>query len=230
LLAATRSGTGLPVGQLEIKGYATVDGEVTQLATMTGDAPLLARAVTGTGGVYFCTASTSTDQSTFAANGIVLYVVVQRAIEQGLSALGQTSQREAGTIVEPTDAWQQVAGATDILSSEYAYQSGIYRVGDGDGSQWYAVNRSLREDQRDTIEDARLETLFAGLDFSRVDDQAGSLSGIVREIWRVFLVMMIAAMLLEALLCIPRRAAARRSQVRDGFASASSENAGGRAA
>ena len=36
LLAATRSGVGLPVGQLEIKGYARLTGELTQLATVTG--------------------------------------------------------------------------------------------------------------------------------------------------------------------------------------------------
>ena len=150
LLAATRSGTGLPVGQLQVEGYATIDGDVTQLATVTGGAPLLARIATTKGGAYFCTASTSTDQSTFATNGIVLYVVVQRAIDQGLSALGQTSLREAGTITEPTDAWRQIAGRTEVLSSEYAFQSGIYRAGQGNDAQWYAVNRSLREDQRDT--------------------------------------------------------------------------------
>ena len=219
LLAATNSGTGLPVGQLEIKGYAKLDGEVSQLATLTGGEPLLARVATDKGGVYFCTASTSSDQSTFASNGIVLYVFVQRAISQGLSALGQTTQRIAGAVSEPTDLWRQIAGPTETLSSEYGHQSGIYKIGEDEEAQWLAVNRSEKEDQRDTIEEAQLSGLFAGLDFSRVDDSAGSLSGIVREIWRIFLLLMIAAMLLEALLCIPRRNAARRSSqsVASGF-------------
>ncbi|NND98654.1 MAG: hypothetical protein HKN47_15135 [Pirellulaceae bacterium] len=230
LLAATRSGTGLPVGQLAIKGYATMEGEFTQLATLTGGAPLLARIPTDQGGVYFCAASTSTDQSTFASNGIVLYVVVQRAIQQGLAALGQTTQRVAGTIAEPTDTWRKVAGSRDMLSSEYAFQSGVYRVGQDAQSQWFAVNRSLREDQRDTIEDGQLNNLFAGLDFSRVDDSAGSLSGIVREIWRLFLVLMIAAMLIEATLCIPRRAIAQRAKVAAGFSTDASRTTQGEAA
>ena len=220
LLAATRSGTGLPVGQLEIKGYATLSGDVSQLATLTGGAPLIARVTTDNGGVYFCTASTTGDQSTIASNGIVLYVAIQRAITQGLSALGQATQRVAGAIREPTDTWRQIAGPTETLSSEYAYQSGIYKIGEDEDAQWLAVNRSKREDQRETIEDSQLANLFAGLDFSRVDDSAGSLSGIVREIWRLFLLLMIAAMLLEALLCIPKRAAARRAQssLASGFA------------
>ena len=145
LLAATNSGTGLPVGQLEIKGHAKLGGEVSQLATLTGGDPLLARVATDKGGVYFCTASTSSDQSTFASNGIVLYVVVQRAISQGLSALGQTTQRIAGAISEPTDLWRQIAGRNETLSSEYAYQSGIYKVGEDEEAQWLAVNRSEKE-------------------------------------------------------------------------------------
>ena len=212
LLAATRSGAGLPVGQLEIKGFGQIEGNVSQLATMTGGKPLLARVPTDKGGVYFCTASTSDDRSTFASNGIVLYVVIQRAITQGLSALGATTQRVAGEVAEPTDGWRLVAGPRETLSSEYAYHSGVYRSGEEADAQWLAVNRSDREDQRDTIEDAQLNNLFSGLNFTRVDDSAGSLSGIVREIWRLFLYLMIAAMLLEALLCIPRRAAARRAQ------------------
>jgi hypothetical protein len=219
LLAATRSGVGLPVGQLEIKGYAKLAGEVTQLATVTGGDALLGRVTTAKGGVYFCTASPANDRSTLGSNGIVLYIAIQRAIGQGLAALGQTTQRVAGNVEQPTDAWRQIVGPSESLSSEYAFQSGIYRTGDEEeDGQLLAVNRSLREDQRDLIEDAQLTKLFAGLEFSRVDDSAGNLSGIVREIWRIFLLAMIAAMLAEAILCIPRRSTARQAESALGIA------------
>jgi hypothetical protein len=219
LLAATRSGVGLPVGQLEIKGYAKLAGEVTQLATVTGGDALLGRVTTTKGGVYFCTASPADDRSTLGSNGIVLYIAIQRAIGQGLAALGQTTQRVAGNVEQPTDAWRQIVGPSESLSSEYAFQSGIYRTGDEEeDGQLLAVNRSLREDQRDLVEDAQLAKLFAGLEFSRVDDSAGNLSGIVREIWRIFLLAMIAAMLAEAVLCIPRRSAARQTESALGIA------------
>lgn len=216
LLAATRSGVGLPVGQIEVKGYAKLKGEVSQLATVTGGDPLVARVTESTkGGVYFCAASPDGERSSLGKNGIVLYVLVQRAIQQGLSSLGQTTLRTAGTIEEPTDTWRQVSGKAEVLSSEYAFQSGVYRDGQEDDAQWLAVNRSLREDQRDTIEDAQLNGLFEGLEFSKVDDSAGNLSGIVREIWRVFLVLMIIAMLVEAILCIPRRSARKATAATD---------------
>ncbi len=69
-----------------------------------------------------------------------------------------------------------------------------------------AVNRSIAEDQREMLADEKVDALFAGLPFARVDDQAGNLSGIVREIWRLFLIAMIVALLIEAALCLPRTA------------------------
>jgi hypothetical protein len=205
LLAATRSGAGLPVGQLEVRGYAKLSGEASKLATLTGGDSLLSRVPTEKGGVYFCTASPSGDSSTLAVNGIVLYAVIQRAIDQGLSSLGNATARVAGPASEPTDSWQRVrttlGGDDQLLSTEMPWQAGVYQNED----HLFAINRSLPEDQRDVISNKELERLFDGLDFSRLNDSAGSLSGIVREIWRLFLFSMIVAMLIEAVLCMPRR-------------------------
>ncbi len=209
LLAATRSGAGLPVGQLEVRGYARLSGEASKLATLTGGDSLLSRVPTEKGGIYFCTASPSGDSSTLAANGIVLYAVIQRAIEQGLNALGNTTARIAGPSDEPTESWQRVrttlGGDEQLLSTEMPWQAGVYQSDD----RMFAINRSLPEDQRDVVSDKELERLFDGLDFSRVNDSAGSLAGIVREIWRLFLISMIVAMLVEAVLCMPRKQPAK---------------------
>jgi hypothetical protein len=201
LLAATNSGVGLPVGQLQIGGYAktTSSMELTQLATLSGGDPLLARVPTARGGVYFCAASVNPSDSSLAQSGIVLFIAIQRAIERGQTALGNTTSRVAGSSDETTATWRQLAGPV-VLSTEFASQVGIY----ADEDRMFAVNRSLVEDQRDTLADDSVDSLFAGLPFARVDDQAGNLNGIVREIWRVFLILMILSLLLEALLCLPR--------------------------
>ncbi len=212
LLAATRSGAGLPVGQLEVRGYAKLSGEVSKLATLSGGDALLARVPTDKGGVYFCSASPASDSSTLASNGIVLYAVIQRAIEQGLASLGNTTQRVAGGIDESSQDWRRVTidptSEARLLSTEMAWQAGVY----ASDERLFAINRSLAEDRREVVADKELERLFAGLDFSRVDDSAGNLSSIVREVWRSFLIAMIVAMLIEAALCLPRKpvAAAQR--------------------
>ena len=66
------------------------------------------------------------------------------------------------------------------------------------------VNRFAGEDRRDVVSDARVAELFRGLDFRRVDDQAGNLQSLAREIWRVCLAVMVVAMVAEAGLCLPR--------------------------
>lgn len=209
LLAATMSGTGLPVGQLEIGGHATLsaDGELSKLATLTGGVPLVARVPTARGGVYFFTASAHPEASSLAEGGVVLFVALQRAIERGQAALGNVTQRIAEASDEPTAQWRRRAGNGEVLSTEFPAHAGVYEHAE----RSFAVNRSTVEDQRDLVQDAELSRLFAGLAFARVDDSAGSLSGIVREIWRLFLIAMILAMLVEAALCIPRRAPLRRS-------------------
>ncbi|MCR9293155.1 MAG: hypothetical protein NXI32_10580, partial [bacterium] len=202
LLAATASGMGLPVGQLKIDSYATLKSEVelSKLSTLSGGDPLVAKLPTQRGGVYFVTTSADPKVSSLAESGVVLFVVIQRAIELGQQALGNTTQRTAGMGDEATSDWRQLAGRSDILSTEFNLQSGVYQS----DSRLFAINRAVAEDQQEVLEDRQLESLFDGLSMSRVDDTAGNLSGIVREIWRLFLIAMIVAMLLEAALCLPK--------------------------
>jgi hypothetical protein len=87
------------------------------------------------------------------------------------------------------------------LSTEYSYHAGVYGVGE----RTLAVNRSEAEDRAGVLEDGRVEDLFQGLGFDRVDDRAGSMSSLAREVWRMFLIGMIAAMIGEASLCLPKR-------------------------
>jgi Aerotolerance regulator N-terminal len=202
LLAATRSGSSLPVGQIELRGHATVSGDSSVLASLSGGDPLFVKATTENGGVYFCTASVSSKYSNLARSGIVLYVVIQRALDKGLESLGNTRDFVAGDSDAKglSNAWTKVAGSDDILSTEFAVQSGIYQ----DGDRLIAINRSLQEDQTDVVQDSQLDELFAGLNFARVESKAGNVASIVREIWRIFLILMIIAMITEAAMCLPK--------------------------
>ena len=213
LLAVTESGSGLPVGQLSVSRHAGLKAseQPTVLASLSGGDPLLVRVPTAKGGIYFCSASTTSRDSTLAENGVVLFVALQRAIERGQEALGNSIARVAGEVTDAPDNWVRIAGNGEILSTEYPLHSGIYEC----EGQLFAVNRAMEEDQRDVVSDERLSELFEGLNFSRIDDQADNLSGLVREIWRVFLIAMILALLLEAALCLPKVARSKAAQQLD---------------
>src|SRR5581483_8463737 len=126
---------------------------------------------------------------------------------------GQTRQLVAGEAAAAVATnWRQVAGPAEALSTDYPHYPGVYAAGD----RLFAVNRAAAEDQAAVLADDRVNELFKGLDFTRVDDRAGSFAGLIEEIWRPFLVAMLVALLVEAALCMPRRADPGRAGLRRG--------------
>jgi hypothetical protein len=204
VLAATRSGAALPVGQLQLKGFASWKGEGVSLATLSTGEPWLARVPTDQGGVYFCASPLAPEWSNVARNGIVVYAMIQRALDEGTSSLGNTRAVIAGQgALSYSDAnWQRLAGDENALSTEFAFHSGVYQINE----KLIAINRSAAEDRAAVVVDEKVSELFEGLDFSRVDTEADAASTIVQEIWRLFLVAMIIAMIVEAALCVPKLA------------------------
>jgi hypothetical protein len=204
LLANTQSGASLPVGQLQVTRYAPMRGSATALATLGSDEALLVRAATNGGGAYFWSTVPQSNDSTLATAGVVLYVAIQRAADRGAEALRGTGNLIAGT--SPADtaiAWERLAGDEEKLSTESWLHAGVYRAGDN----LLAINRSPREDDPLGVEDQAVASLFQGLDFQRITVSAGSLDGLVQEVWRLFLVSMMVSMLVEAALCLPKTSA-----------------------
>lgn len=203
LLANTQSGASLPVGKWKVRRYCTLEGEATQLAALNEGVPLLSRVTTDRGGVYFCATTADPRDSSLATDGLVLYATLQRLINEGAKSLGATQLQTAGEAFPVSaDPWKRVAGEEDAatLSTNQQYHRGVY----SSGEKLLAVNRPPAEDMTDTVADARLDRMFEGLEFDRVERTAGTGGGIVQEIWRLFLALMLIALLVEAALCLPR--------------------------
>ncbi len=201
LLSRTLSGAALPVGQLEVFSYCKLEGDATPLATLLGGAPLVSRVPSKRGGVYFWATTPAARDSSLATNGVVLYAFVQRALATGAAVLGRAKQFDAG----PTNAdlpaeWNRLTEGTEGLSTEPTYHRGVYGAGD----YLLAVNRPVAEDHAETLDSSRVDGLFTGLNFVRVDDQAGNVNSLIQEIWRVFLMAMLIALIAEAALCLPK--------------------------
>ncbi len=97
-------------------------------------------------------------------------------------------------------SWRQVSGSNGAISTSFAHHAGVY----ASGERLVAVNRAADEDRAALVAETRVGELFQGLDFARVDGQVGSLAALINEVWRPFLLAMIAALLMEAVLCMPR--------------------------
>ncbi|HVW38958.1 MAG TPA: hypothetical protein VHB99_16700, partial [Pirellulales bacterium] len=201
LLAHTQSGMSLPVGQLELHKVCGLAGEVTPLATLKGGSPLVARAPTPRGGVYFFATTPAGGDSNLASDGVVLYVAIQRALAAGAVAVGGAQQLIAGEPgAEAAAKWRRLAGDDHGVSIENAFQPGAYATDDA----VTAINRPEAEDAAGVLADERVAALFRDLDFVRIDAEAGAARSLVQEVWRSFLAAMMFALVAEAWLSMPR--------------------------
>jgi hypothetical protein len=201
LWSRTQSGAALPVGELTVRRYCGLKGEFAPIAALYGGAPLVARVTTDHGGVYFFTTTTATSDSSLATNGVALYVAVQRALALGAAQLSNARQLSAGDgFPRAKESWRKLAGSKDALSTEYPFQAGVYAA----EKNILAVNRGQAEDRPAVLSDSRVAELFRGMDFDRVDEQAGNMTSLAREIWRMCVGAMLVAIVIEAGLCLPR--------------------------
>ena len=201
LLSHTRTGSPLPVGKLHTYRYCSIDGVGNALARLEGGNPLLMRATTDGGPVYFCATLPHAGYSSLAQDGVVFYVMIQRALSIGAAVHGNARQLPAGTpAAREVVGWQSLSQPPeDMLSSARPLHGGVFQ----DGEQLIALNRPAGEDLARTLDDTAVDRLFGGLDYRQVEDRLGSTAALASEIWRPFLFAMVIALLVEAWLCMP---------------------------
>ena len=211
LLAHVESGDALPLNELRTYQYRSFESPGTPLARFDDDAPLLTRVATDHGAVYFCSTLPTAQFSSLAREGIIFYVILQRALDQGCRALAVASQRDAGPdVLADRNEWKLVAPADNSqFLSQRGLHAGVYR----DGVYWTAVNRSQIEDSAMAVAVETVDTLFEGMSYRRIDVDVGDTSALASELWRIFLIAMIVALLVEAVLSLPSRRGSQQSAV-----------------
>ena len=207
LLASADDGEPLPLAALRVERFRRLDGDGIPLATLANGEPLLMRGNSAGRNVYFCTSTPDPADSDLAENGVVLYAMVQRAAAWGaMSTSGATRTWFAGEVDAgprrraEAGQWEPLETRGPVLSRSAHRRAGVYR----DGERLVVVQRPPAEDAPDRIPEAQLRERFEGLAFSRIDDQADSQSALLREIWRLCLGVMVAALFLEAGLSLPK--------------------------
>ena len=203
LLAHVESGDALPLNELRTYRYRTLESPGTPLARFDDDAPLLNRVVTDRGAVYFCSTLPTAQFSSLERDGVVFYVMLQRALTEGSLALAMASQRDAARdVLADREQWTTVAPEEDTASlSVRGLHAGVYQ----DETHWVAVNRSNAEDTAKTAAVEAVDALFDGLSYRRIDVDVGDTSALASELWRIFLIAMALALIVEAVLSLPSK-------------------------
>ena len=203
LLAHVESGDALPLSGLRTYRYRTLESTGTPLARFDDETPLLTRVPTDHGAIYFCSTLPTAQYSSLERDGIVFYIMLQRALTEGCLTLAAAAQRDTGVgVLADRDQWESVAPVENTASlSQRELHAGVYR----EGEYWVAMNRSQAEDTAKTSPVETVDALFDGLSYRRIDVDVGDTSALASELWRIFLIAMALALILEAALSLPSR-------------------------
>ena len=209
LFAHVDSGDALPLNELRTYLYCNLETPGTVLARFGDDNPMLTRLATDRGGVYFCSTLPTAQFSSLERDGVVFYVMLQRALTEGSHSLAVAFQRDAGPgALTDRDQWEAIAPVEDAPTlSQRGLHAGVYR----DGEYWAAVNRSRAEDSTKVTPVATVDGLFDELSYRRIDVAIGDTSALASEIWRAILVAMGLALIVEAVLSLPNKKTKQRS-------------------
>ena len=211
LLSNTLNGAPLPVGQLGIRRLCGLSGNLEPLATLPSGKPFLASVTLSAEQalpIMLCATTPSDRDSTLAGDGVVLYVTIQRLLAIGASRVGTTRNALAGTEHRTVDASSKMSlGNDEAPSNEYPMHAGVYATDEN----LVAIHRDEAEDLPRVVENSSLERLFGDLAWAKISASKKA-SSLVQEVWRWFVVAMLFALLLEALLCLPKVNKKRPSQ------------------
>jgi hypothetical protein len=203
LLANTLNGAPLPLGQLGIRRLCKIDGTLEALASLPDGKPFLATVPVSAEDptpITLCATTPSDRDSTLGGDGVVLYVTIQRMLAAGAQRVGTTKNASAGTEHRSVDATSKLLlGSPSAVSNEYPMHSGVYR----NDESLVALHRDLEEDSTRVVDSNSLDRMFGDLPWAKI--VAGKrASSLVQEVWRWFVVAMLAALLIEAVLCLPK--------------------------
>lgn len=207
LLANTRSGSPLPIGDLRIFRSRTFTGETQPFLKLESGETVIAKAVSETpGSVYVWGTLPRPDHSTLAADGVAFFVMIHRGLDEGSNSVARARFAETGKGVVPDNASVEVLSALDTggdYSSPGPRAAALEFRDDADTQRLLALNRPITEDDTRTLDNDALASLLEGVEYRRIDDSVGSGSSLASEVWRAFLIAMTLALLIEAALSIP---------------------------
>lgn len=214
LLENTRNGDPLPVSDLSVFRTRLFEGETLPLLKVGGDRTVISRVIDeegarksgAAGGLHVWGTLPRIDHSNLATEGVVFFVMIQRALGAGADSVSRA--RLATTGLGALSGYGEVrnldvAGTGTPVAA--GLSAGVWESGTGETARLVALNRPESEDDTRILDSGALEGLLAGVDFRRIDEQVGSGNSLAAEVWRAFLLAMALALFAEALLSLPPR-------------------------
>ncbi|MDF1751312.1 MAG: BatA domain-containing protein [Verrucomicrobiales bacterium] len=204
LLENTQNGNPLPLGMTKIFQIREFEGETQSFLKLKDGRSVIARHINKLpGNLYIWGTLPKSSFSSIASDGVAFFAMIHRALQQGGNFLSNAQMRSAGGSALPDNVQWTSASVRDSDEDHVnpSLSAGAFQSTD----KWLAINRPEGEDDFRTINEEAIEDLFGGLDYRVIQDSVNNRSSLASEIWRIFLVLMALALIIEAALCLPPR-------------------------
>jgi len=196
-LALTEEGLSLPVSRLRVNRLRVINTTDTILATLDDGRPFLTRGHLGRG-AYFHLATLPVPEWSNLDRGDVLVPMLQRMLKAGSRRLGQETMLACGEL-SAADRARSWTPLNDRPDADIHLHARLYRSGE----RVVAVNRPSVEDEPELITPDAAAALFGELPV-RLSEQTGvAESALQGEVWRLFLMGMLAFLIIESWLVLP---------------------------
>ena len=202
-LADTVSGDQLYVDNIKlIKRVLLKNAEAMSIATCSDGKQFLYAEKMGKGMSYYCATLPLKEWSNLG-DGVVIVPMLRRLMQLGAQRLSSIVIGNCG-LQHPEINIKRckilLSSDKDIGFANPAYNTGIYTEDD----RITVLNSPSAENIIKELDDVELKTLFTENSIRLFREKNNSSSKMQSEIWRIFLVTVILALILEAFLCTPR--------------------------
>ena len=199
--------TPIPANRLRAIRRKPLAGKYRVLASWDDGTCALGQVRAGAGSALFLTTLPKYSWSNLA-DGHLLLPLLQRMADRGAERFSSAISLRVNDHALPQSATDVPMRMDDAQGSRPPGSpvdtAGVYRL----GAQTYAVNRPWSEDNPDLLTDEKIHILLPDAAISAMQGGVENPS-LVQEAWKLFLLIALGCLLLEALLCLPKRMAKR---------------------
>ena len=199
--------TPIPANRLRAIRRKPLAGKYRVLASWDDGTCALGQVRAGAGSALFLTTLPKYSWSNLA-DGHLLLPLLQRMADRGAERFSSAISLRVNDHALPQSATDVPMRMDDAQGSRPPGSpvdtAGVYRL----GAQTYAVNRPWSEDNPDQLTDEKIHILLPDAAISAMQGGVENPS-LVQEAWKLFLLIALGCLLLEALLCLPKRMAKR---------------------